>query len=626
KGGVMSALRPLPPRPSLEFERKEAKGLLRRLRAGDPEAVARVRQWHPAFSPSQLGDAKLADAQLVIAREYGFASWPRLVRWFGDVERLRPGNRAVNSREDYEGSVRWLMAEHRAQRTGAGRTVAAYLPRLQGLRVEDVFVETLSDDEARLAVARSNGFPSWEVLLEFAAKEELRRNHDAWHPGPLPRVFEAMKAADVEALKRVVEAHPELLETIDDDVRRGSHLMMMALQLERKDGRDRIRPIIEWLESKGLDVQLVLNLRLCGHARIRPDTVRWLIDRGADPNWIAPSGIPVLEHALLRYESGVAVDALAEHATPRDALWVAAGLGDIDGVRRFLDQNGRPTPAARRLRPDFSAVGFIASLPSLPDADDEELFMEALFVAVLNGRVGVIEYMATRGAPLNSVVYGMPLIVMAVAQRLTAVVETLVRCGADPGLRGWNQNTSAREMARQIIEHLPEDPDCRRIAVLCGLDPDAVLAERNARAVSAPEIHSSLSRALELAADDAARLDKTDVGIENLLFGLLRAGGPPLYYITEASRMDVVRFHADLADRLRPSDDRISRRELALNAEAQSVVDEAFVLASERKREIVDGVALAAALITRRSAPVVELLTRYGANESLLNAGLERWM
>ena len=33
---VSPALRPLPPRPSLEYERKEAKALLRRLRAQRP--------------------------------------------------------------------------------------------------------------------------------------------------------------------------------------------------------------------------------------------------------------------------------------------------------------------------------------------------------------------------------------------------------------------------------------------------------------------------------------------------------------------------------------------------------------------------------------------------------------
>ena len=85
----MSALRPLPPRPSLEFEHKEAKALLRRLRAGDPEALARARARHPAMDASAPERIRLADAQLVIAREYGFTSWPRLVQYFGDVARQR---------------------------------------------------------------------------------------------------------------------------------------------------------------------------------------------------------------------------------------------------------------------------------------------------------------------------------------------------------------------------------------------------------------------------------------------------------------------------------------------------------------------------------------------------------
>jgi hypothetical protein len=53
--------RPLPDRPSLDYLKKEAKGLLRTLQ-------------------QQQLDAKLADAQHALARQYGFASWPRLKR------------------------------------------------------------------------------------------------------------------------------------------------------------------------------------------------------------------------------------------------------------------------------------------------------------------------------------------------------------------------------------------------------------------------------------------------------------------------------------------------------------------------------------------------------------------
>jgi hypothetical protein len=64
----------LPAAPSLEQLRKQAKDLLRAHRGGDPGASARVAAHHPAPE----APLKLAGAQLVVAREYGFASWLRL--------------------------------------------------------------------------------------------------------------------------------------------------------------------------------------------------------------------------------------------------------------------------------------------------------------------------------------------------------------------------------------------------------------------------------------------------------------------------------------------------------------------------------------------------------------------
>src|SRR5262249_15271947 len=63
KGGTMS--RDLPARPNLEHLRKQAKDLLSELQQRDPAL-------------------QLADAQHAIAREYGFARWPKLkahVEW-----------------------------------------------------------------------------------------------------------------------------------------------------------------------------------------------------------------------------------------------------------------------------------------------------------------------------------------------------------------------------------------------------------------------------------------------------------------------------------------------------------------------------------------------------------------
>jgi UDP-glucose 4-epimerase len=65
-----------PAQPSLEHFRKQAKQLLRDLRAGQADAVARARRVHPRWSNDS--DFSLHDAHLVVAREFGFSSWRRL--------------------------------------------------------------------------------------------------------------------------------------------------------------------------------------------------------------------------------------------------------------------------------------------------------------------------------------------------------------------------------------------------------------------------------------------------------------------------------------------------------------------------------------------------------------------
>lgn len=73
----------LGPRPHPDHLREQAKDLLTAHRNGDPDALVRFQQGLPAPKPEMLA---LHDAQSVIAREYGFASWTRLLR---HVEELR---------------------------------------------------------------------------------------------------------------------------------------------------------------------------------------------------------------------------------------------------------------------------------------------------------------------------------------------------------------------------------------------------------------------------------------------------------------------------------------------------------------------------------------------------------
>jgi hypothetical protein len=65
----------LPSNPNLDQLKHQAKDLLKAHAAGDPDAIRRVREFHPRYDETTM---TVSDAQLVVAREYGFASWPRL--------------------------------------------------------------------------------------------------------------------------------------------------------------------------------------------------------------------------------------------------------------------------------------------------------------------------------------------------------------------------------------------------------------------------------------------------------------------------------------------------------------------------------------------------------------------
>jgi ankyrin repeat protein len=69
--------RKLPENPSLENLRKIAKTLLKSVRSGSAEFREEVEQFHPRGGEA-LTDFALNDAQVVIARSYGFGSWPKL--------------------------------------------------------------------------------------------------------------------------------------------------------------------------------------------------------------------------------------------------------------------------------------------------------------------------------------------------------------------------------------------------------------------------------------------------------------------------------------------------------------------------------------------------------------------
>jgi hypothetical protein len=74
KGGRVTPSKFLPPHSSFESIRKQAKKLARQFAAAEADALARVH----AQLPAPATPLSLRDAQLVLAREYGFAGWQDL--------------------------------------------------------------------------------------------------------------------------------------------------------------------------------------------------------------------------------------------------------------------------------------------------------------------------------------------------------------------------------------------------------------------------------------------------------------------------------------------------------------------------------------------------------------------
>ena len=90
-----------PPNPSLEHLKSQAKQLLKAHKEGSVDALQRIRSFFPKLSDAtdaEIHDATfgLQDAQLTIAREYGFANWTRLKQEVLHQEQIAAGTPTKN--------------------------------------------------------------------------------------------------------------------------------------------------------------------------------------------------------------------------------------------------------------------------------------------------------------------------------------------------------------------------------------------------------------------------------------------------------------------------------------------------------------------------------------------------
>jgi ankyrin repeat protein len=388
----------LPSAPSLEQLRKQAKDLLRAHRADDEGAVARLEAHHP--HPDQ--PLKLSGAQLVVAREHGFASWPRLRAYVDRVATYGPDlQHAFHEDLDYyEGRADGLLASAQDRTQTA---VAAFERR----------DAPLTRAGARAVVARAHGFGSWQALRRHVAT--LREAGE-----PFARAYRAVEAHDADALRAELDRFPDLVAargTNDND------LLGMAVGDER---------LVELLLARGADptrgnAHAWTPLHSAGYGN-HPQMARTLLAAGARPDVFArgDGGTPLV--VALFWGHREVAEVLAEHGLHPGNLRVAAGLGRAELIDELV-----ATPAAGAHRGFYRPHG---GFPAWQPTDDpQEVLDEALAWAARSDRVDALDALVAHGARVDADVYrGTPLM-WAAAKGRVAAIRRLVALGADPNGR-----------------------------------------------------------------------------------------------------------------------------------------------------------------------------------------------
>lgn len=400
---------------------------------------------------------------------------------------------------------------------------------------------------------------------------------------PLRQALNAIRARDTEVFGRIIDAHPALLTDTVDRSPGFIELARNAILGSIRSPDPEARQIVDWLRTR-MDLGSTLNWMLLGRVGMSTESVRLLLELGADPTWMPPNGVSLLEHALVQYWNHEAVDLIAQHVSVPRAFWIAAGMGDASAVKRYLTRDGAPTDAARARRPDFAAMA-VGFLPGSPADDDRMVVWEAFLVAALNQRFEVLDVLLDRGFPIDYSAWGQTVLHLAVGNGWVPLIEYLVRRGADVDLKGWRPNMSAREMAEEGYLNPHGHADKLRILQLCGgRDPEVLERyreqQRANRVMPTPPL---VEEAFAFAKTDASRKGLNAVSPENLFIALLYQGRMTLEILSRAG-VDLPRLKEQVAARLLPAD-HPADAEMTADADATSVLLDARAEAERRKHE-----------------------------------------
>jgi ankyrin repeat protein len=388
--------RRLPQEPSLEQLRKQAKDLLEQYRAADRAAVVEVQQFE--HNPNAATFA-LHDAQRVLARAYGFQSWPKLKAFVdgvniasfieaakaGDIPQVR---KMLHARPELVDMDRSGGDEHRALHYAVLRRDGALTQLLMEAGADaHKGIWPHRDATSALALARDREYHDIVAIIE--EEEQLRRAEMSCPNATVSPVQDQISAAisrgDHAAAIRLLEADGSLIHACDraggtplhlaaeetneelvtwllnrrasvgkQDLRDLTPLDRAALAADpRNQPVERFPAVAKLLLARGAEVTIYAAVALADAVRIHelvradPAVLRRINHDGGLLSLAVKHGH--IEIALLLLDLGADVDErllLEELEEPTLSwgmpLWYASLTGQLEMVRLLLDRDADP--------------------------------------------------------------------------------------------------------------------------------------------------------------------------------------------------------------------------------------------------------------------------------------------
>jgi ankyrin repeat protein len=478
----------LPSNPSLENLRKQAKSLRKAVVENDPDASARVREFHP-HADDAIRKFSLSDAQLVTARTYGFSSWAKLKQYLDvlDQHSFLPPKKPDDSEPLADQFVHNACLDYSSDHT------------TRHVRARELFAQnpSLSKENIYTAVTVGEVATVREMLSKNKRLAKLRGGPHNWEP----LLYAAYSRLNSEAHGHSTLEVARLLLDHGADPNAGflwdSHYLFTALTGAFGEGEggpihqpehQYCYPLARLLLERGADPndsQTLYNRMFTGDTKHLELLFEFGLGKGGDGIWFQRLGSRSLAPAeMLQQLLGWAakynhferlrllVDKGVDVNTPDTRLkrtpYELAILHGNTAIAQYLLEHG----AQRTYFNDadeFAAAclaGDEAKASSLLKANPKLIQqlghrrIELLHLAAESKKPGAIRLMQKLGFDLNAVSRTAPLHHAAMAGDLE-MTKLLIELGANPLVRDWEFNATPSGWAQygdklEVVEYLKQ--------------------------------------------------------------------------------------------------------------------------------------------------------------------------